>query len=97
MYGIDWQVGGQGSPAGSALQYSGVLSLLRSAGALPEPRPRIQGADVRRTPTRPATNIASGSWTRTPVLAILGLARAHGLAVGLWRLGREDQSLWPAI
>ena len=28
------------------------------------------------------------------VLAMLRIGREHGLAVGLWRLGGEDQSLW---
>lgn len=30
------------------------------------------------------------------VLDILRVARANGLAGGLWRLGKEDQALWQA-
>lgn len=28
------------------------------------------------------------------IAARLRIAREHGLGVGLWRLGEEDQSLW---
>ena len=96
MYGIDWQVGGQGPTAGSALQYSGVLSLLRSAGARPSRDPESKELTF---PYIDAAGEEHRVWFMDAhaVLAILGLARKHGLAVGLWRLGREDQTLWPAI
>jgi spore germination protein YaaH len=43
-----------------------------------------------------AEGVAHGVWSMVSqsVAALLRIARTHGLATGVWRLGEEDQNLW---
>ncbi len=95
MYGLDWA--GEGGPGtlATAYQYSGVLALVGSVGATPVRDPA--SGELTFAYTSP-DGVAHTVWymdART-VLDILSIAHANGLAVGLWRLGREDQALWRA-
>lgn len=93
MYGLDWAgEGGPSSPA-TAYQYAGVLALQRSVGASPSRDPSSGELTFRYTT---AAGVSHQVWylDARSVADVLRIARAHGLAVGLWRLGREDQRLW---
>jgi spore germination protein YaaH len=94
MYGLDWPVPAASSrrQRASALQYANVLTLARATGASPvldrsvdEPTFAYTRAGVRhRVWYMDAQSVADR----------LRIAREHGLAVGVWRLGGEDQALW---
>jgi spore germination protein YaaH len=91
MYGLDWS---EGAPAGkaTAYEYSGITALARSVGA----RPSRDSASQEMTFSYTAAGVTHRVWymdART-VLALLNIGRAHGLGVGVWRLGGEDQRLW---
>jgi spore germination protein YaaH len=93
MYGLDWAgAGGPGSLA-TAYQYASVLTLVSSIGATPTRDPA--SGEMTFDYTSP-DGVAHTVWYMDAhsVLQILGIARANGLAGGLWRLGREDQALW---
>jgi spore germination protein YaaH len=93
MYGLDWAgTGGPGDEA-TAYQFSGVLSLLHTVGAAPVRDPA--SGELTFTYAAP-DGVTHTVWymDARSVLDILDIARANGLAGGLWRLGREDQALW---
>jgi spore germination protein YaaH len=64
-------------------------------------------AHVRRDPASAeltfdytdASGVAHEVWSMDgeAVAALLRIAQAHGLTAGLWRLGEEDQRLWPYV
>jgi len=91
MYGLDWSEGSAAPPA-SAYQYSGIAALVRAMGATPVRDP----ASEELTFSYSTGGVTHQVWylDAQAVRAVLAIGRAHGLAVGLWRLGREDQSLW---
>lgn len=93
MYGLDWAGAGGPTDQATAYQYSGVLALQRSLGATPT-RDAASG-ELTFSYTSPE-GMAHQVWymdART-VLDIAAIARANRLAMGVWRLGREDQALW---
>ena len=111
MYGLDWVVppgsgegpgGGEASASGAsgvparAYQYSEVLALARSVGATPRRDPSSQELTFDYT-TRGGVLHEVWYMDARSVAAAVRIARASGLAVGLWRLGSEDQRIWPAI
>ena len=98
MYGLDWAgEGGPDDPA-TAYQYASVLALQRSVGATPTRDPASGELTFRYTTPAGVTHQVWYLDARS-VADMLQIARADRLAVGLWRLGREDQRLWssPAV
>lgn len=95
MYGLDWA--GEGGPGNlaTAYQYSGVLALVHSLGVIPA---RDPASGERTFAYTSADGVVHRVWymDARSVLDILNIARANGLAAGLWRLGTEDQGLWQA-
>jgi spore germination protein YaaH len=91
MYGLDWAEGATASQA-SAYEYSGIVALARSVGATPS----RDSASQEMTFSYSAAGVTHRVWylDAHAVLALLRIGRAHGLAVGIWRLGGEDQRLW---
>jgi spore germination protein YaaH len=91
MYGLDWPEG-EGAGQATAYQYSGITALARSVGATPVRDPASQ----ELTFSYSQDGVSHQVWylDARAVRAVLAIGRAHGLGVGLWRLGREDQSLW---
>lgn len=85
---------GQGEPGarGTARQFSNIATLAHAVGAKPL---RDSSADEVTFAYR-REGVTHRVWylDARAVLDRLKLARAHGLAVGVWRLGTEDQSLW---
>lgn len=107
MYGLDWIAGAGGAaPASSgssgvaeqarAYQYSEVLALARSVGATPRRDPSSQELTFDYT-TRSGVSHEVWYMDARSVAAAVRIARASGLAVGLWRLGSEDQRIWRTI
>lgn len=93
MYGTDWPAGGGAAHPGVPLEYEDVIGLARSVGATPA---------VDATAGTPHFSYTDGGgvshdvWyaDAASVGTRLELARARGLRVGLWRLGREDPGIW---
>lgn len=98
MYGLDWagsDASGRSSVKAVAYQYAGVTALERSVGAVPardalsdEMTFRYFSSGVRHTVYYLDAHA---------VTARLQVGRDAGLAVGVWRLGSEDQSLWSSL
>lgn len=90
MYGLDWPE--QGGEA-KAYQYSEVMALQHSVGATPTRDPASGEMTFNYTT---AAGVPHQVWylDAHSVAQILRIGRAAGLAVGLWRLGAEDQRLW---
>lgn len=98
MYGLDWPVEegpSRQSPGGgsaTALQYAAVLALAHSVGATPV---RDRSVD-EMTFAYMQAGVEHRVWymDARAVADRLRIAREHGLAAGMWRLGGEDQALW---
>ncbi len=91
MYGLDWPEGAP-APRASAYEYSGITALARSVGATPA----RDSASQEMTFSYTDAGVTHRVWymDARSVLALLEIGRAHGLGVGVWRLGGEDQRLW---
>jgi spore germination protein len=91
MYGLDWSEAATASQA-TAYEYSGITALARGVGAVPA----RDSASQEMTFSYTAAGVAHRVWylDSRAVLDLLRIGRAHGLAVGVWRLGGEDQRLW---
>lgn len=93
MYGLDWPAGEGSTRQATAYQYQGIVALAHA-----------QHAPVRSDPASheltfeysDAAGVPHVVWSMDGAAdaALLRIARAHGLAAGLWRLGQEDQGLW---
>ncbi len=96
MYGIDWPEQEGHAGGGTAYQYAGILGLARSVGATPTREP-LSG-EMTFTYTN-AQGVAHRVWylDAHAIAARMRIARAHGLRVGVWRLGSEDQTLWSSL
>ncbi len=88
LYGLDWATGGQAT----ALQFSGVAALVHQFAL----KPLLDRSADELTFTYQRAGATHRVWyldART-ILDRLRIARAAGLAAGVWRLGEEDQALW---
>jgi spore germination protein YaaH len=95
MYGLDWPVLAGGSsrgPAALALRYANVLALARSVGATPRRDRTVD--EMTFSYTRAGVEHRVWYMDGRAVADRLRIARTHGLAAGVWRLGGEDQELW---
>jgi len=93
MYGLDWAGrGGKANPA-TAYQYSGIVSLAHAVHAHVRSDPASHELTFGYTD---AEGVAHEVWCMDSqaVAALLRIARTHGLATGVWRLGEEDQAVW---
>jgi spore germination protein YaaH len=89
LYGFDWPAGGKATP----LEFDDIQSLLAQVGATPLWDPVAQ--EPYFTYTDGAGTAHSVYYANAPsVDARYALARAHGIGVGMWRLGSEDQTVW---
>ena len=110
MYGLDWvRAGGEGvggargaggeagesSGEASAYQYAGMLELARAVGATPV-RDRTTD-EMTFAYTRSGAHHTVWYLDASAVAARMRVGRDAGLAVGVWRLGSEDQSLWTSL
>jgi spore germination protein YaaH len=94
--GLDWAGARGAGDQATAYQYSGIVSLVRSVGAMPTRDPASGEMTFSYTS---AEGVEHHVWymDARSVLDVASIARASGLEVGLWRLGREDQALWTAL
>lgn len=93
MYGMDWPAGGGPQHPATALEFTDVQSLMASVGAAPAwdslaAAPHFSYID--------AQGVGHDVWyTDAATLdAHIRLARDRGMGFGVWRLGREDQTIW---
>jgi spore germination protein YaaH len=95
MYGLDWAGEGGRADEATAYQYAGVLALAKSVGATPVRDP----ASGEMTFSYMLSGVRHTVFylDAHAIAARLSVARAAGLASGLWRLGSEDQSLWSSL
>jgi spore germination protein YaaH len=92
LYGLDWPAGGGPAHPATALRDEAVLALARSVGAKPV---RDRAVDeVTFAYTRAGVGHRVWYMDAHAVADRLRIAREHGLAIGVWRLGGEDQALW---
>jgi spore germination protein len=93
MYGIDWAGGGGATRLATAYQYSDIVALAHSVHA----RVRLDPASAELTfAYTDAGGVAHRVWSMDAqaVASLMRIGREHGLASGVWRLGKEDQALW---
>jgi spore germination protein YaaH len=92
MYGLDWPAGGGPEHQATAYQYTGIVALAHSVGATPLRDPISDEMGFHYE----SHGVAHQVWylDGQSIVDRLRVARAYGLAVGLWRLGDEDQGLW---
>lgn len=110
MYGLDWAryrgaggggIGGAGAGSGgsygeaSAYQYAGAVELARSVGASPTRNPSAD--EMTFSYTRAGVRHTVWYLDASAIAARLRVGRGAGLAVGVWRLGSEDQRLWSSL
>jgi spore germination protein YaaH len=96
LYGFDWPSGsGPGRP-GTANEYADLIARAQRVGATPQYDPATHESHFAYTDPG---GVAHEAWylSSQGVLERLDLARSRGFGVGVWRLGREDQSLWQSI
>ncbi len=92
LYGMDWPNGGGTANPGTAYEYSGIQALIARVAAVP----RRDAATDAWTFSYSESGVSHEVWysdadtTHTRIQ----LARDHGLGIGFWRLGNEDQRLW---
>ena len=89
LYGFDWPLGARATP----LEWDDMTALQASLGAPTQWDPIAQEPFFTYTDTAGIPHTAYYA-TAQSVQGRLGLARAAGLGVGLWRLGDEDQETW---
>ncbi len=89
LYGFDWPLGARATP----LEWDDMTALQASLGAPTQWDPIAQEPFFTYTDTAGVPHTAYYA-TAQSVQGRLGLARAAGLGVGLWRLGDEDQETW---
>jgi spore germination protein YaaH len=93
MFGIDWPNGGGAANRGTPLEFSDVVGQLARLGVTPVWDP-VQGG--LHYGYREANGTYHDVWyTNASTLSIrMQIAKARGLGIGLWRLGREDAQIW---
>lgn len=98
MYGTDWAAGGGAAHPGKPLEYEDVMALASSVGATPTFNDAAGTATFSYTD---AGGVPHSVWyaDARSIGIRLDMARARGLRVGFWRLGREDPAIWslPAL
>ncbi len=92
MYGLDWPAGGGPEHQATAYQYNGVVALAHKvhATALRDPISDELGFNYQSAGVTHQVFYLDGQ----AIVDRLRVARSYGLAVGLWRLGSEDQKIW---
>jgi spore germination protein YaaH len=92
--GSSGEAGGSASEA-SAYQYAGTLELAKAVGAKPARDPTAD--EMTFAYVRDGVRHTVWYLDASAITARLRVGREAGLAVGVWRLGSEDQNLWSAL
>jgi spore germination protein YaaH len=93
MYGLDWAAGGGKADPATAYQYEGIVALAHAQHAHVRSDPASHELTFEYTDDAGVPHVV-WSMDAAADAALLRIARTHGLAAGLWRLGQEDQGLW---
>jgi spore germination protein YaaH len=93
LYGMDWPAGGGTAHPSTSYEYSDLQALIARVGATPT---RDAGADAWNFSYADSDGVSHDVWYTDSATeaARAQLARDHGIGVGFWRLGNEDQRLW---
>jgi spore germination protein YaaH len=96
LYGFDWPAGGGVSHPGTANEYADLAARAERIGVTPQFDPTAREAHYSYTD---GSGTPHDVWfmNAQAVVERLNLARDRGFGVGVWRLGREDQSVWASI
>jgi len=93
LYGMDWPNGGGPVNHATALEFADVRALIERHG----PVPVLDTLSDSWTFTySDAAGVPHEVWypTAATIARRIALARDRGLAIGFWRLGREDPAIW---
>jgi spore germination protein YaaH len=95
LYGVDWSLVHGRVLHASALQYAAIVALAGSLGATPA----RDAASGEMSFAYQLAGVAHRVWymDARAVRERIAIARRHGLAAGVWRLGEEDQALWRSL
>jgi spore germination protein YaaH len=93
LYGMDWPTPMAPDREAAAYEYAQVQNIIAQTGATPVWDPTQDAMHLAYTGPdgRPHDLWYTEAHTQSRRIA---LAAQHGLGVGLWRLGNEDQRLW---
>jgi spore germination protein YaaH len=92
LYGFDWANGGGSSNPATPYEYSDIQALIDRVGATP----RHDDATGSMTFSYRDGSDSHDVWYANASTTHLRMqeARNHGLGIGFWRLGSEDQRMW---
>jgi spore germination protein YaaH len=93
LYGFDWPAGGGAAHPATPLEFADVENLIAAVGATPVFDPVGGAPHFSYTDSQGVGHDVWYTDART-VAQHVRLARARGLGIGFWRLGREDQTVW---
>lgn len=93
LYGLDWPGDGGTDQPADARHYPEVQDLIARTGATPSYDPNVDAWTLSYTDASGTTHTV---WypDATTTANRIGIARDHGLGIGFWRLGQEDDRLW---
>jgi spore germination protein YaaH len=93
MFGMDWPNGGGSSNPGTPLEHADVMGQIAAVGATPIWDAGQGGNHFWYQDPR---GVSHDVWyTNAATVGLrMRLAKARGLGLGLWRLGREDPAIW---
>jgi spore germination protein YaaH len=93
LYGVDWPDGGGAQHPGTAMEWAEIVALASQLGATPEWEATARSPHFSYTDSE---GVHHEVWyvDQQSLQPRAELASSLGMKVGLWRLGREDQSIW---
>jgi spore germination protein YaaH len=92
MYGMDWANGGGAANPATALEWSDMSALAARVGAVPTYDPTAHEMHFSYADGAGSHEVWSSN--AATVLERMQMFRANGYALGVWRLGHEDQAMW---
>jgi spore germination protein YaaH len=92
LYGMDWPGDGGADQPADARHYPEVQALVARTGATPTYDPNVDAWTL----TYDENGTTRTVWypDATTTVNRIGIARDHGLGIGFWRLGQEDDRVW---
>jgi spore germination protein YaaH len=93
LYGMDWPAGGGPYHPGTGLHYTEVQALISRYRAAPSYDPTADSWHFAYTDSSGVSHDVYYA-DATTVGHRVALARAHGLGIGFWRIGQEDERMW---
>jgi spore germination protein YaaH len=93
LYAMDWPAGGGASHPATARHYMEVQQLIARYGVKPAYESATDSLHLRYTD---GSGVGHDVYypDATTIGHRLALARSHGLGIGFWRIGQEDERMW---